>query len=636
METGRFKLRFLPNEADEGEGLNHPGLEHYLSHPYAGMARETGQNSLDARNSDEDPVVMVFEKKMIKAGAIPDLDELSRVTDICLRQAKDKKEVSFFEDAKRILGNEQIPVLVISDHNTTGADGEQFHALTKSTGISEKGEADSGGSFGIGKFAAFAVSDLRTVFYATCFEENGTEKQLYHGKTLYRSFEDPDATEHNSRRATGYWGNSSDYSPIDSPGNVPAWMLRDNTGTTVFCLGMRERSEQWAFETFTVLLRNFFAAIHEKKLVFKISNNDGNVHEISSDNLKENLDSKAVSDTAADLQIGEQLESARALYRCLTDPDAKQEQIEIGEAGKFTFRILLRDNIGYHFGFIRNGIFITDNLRAFGQSFSRFPMYSDFACLVWPSDAATGAIVKTLENPRHDELTAERITDPIEAQKRKVAFKKLASRIRDLLKENARQDPEDRVDLDELNEFFASELEQGDDEGDDESLTKVVITKVETKKPTPDRKTDPEGPDTGGESGAADERGIHGGPGPGHGDNDGDGTGRPGDDSGDTVMGFRKTYVTDTRVVQDKTSSKYRIIHFTPVDTGTVRLKVRSQGITNNDVIRIRKAGSLRRFANKIQTRVTTADRQSVAVELEIDFRGALLCDFEIRPGDPA
>ena len=217
---------------------------------------------------------------------------------------------------------------------------------------------------------------------------------------------------------------------------------------------MRDRSENWALETITVLLCNFFVAIHERKLVFKINNDDGKVYEISSDNLEKLLAKKEVSEIAEKLQINEQLKSAQMLYQCLTDPDAKEEEIEIEDAGKFTFRVLLRDDIGHHFGFIRNGIFITNSLGAFGQYFSRFPMYKDLACLVRPSDEDTSAIVKTLENPRHDELTTERITEPVEAQKRQVAFEELACFIRDLLKKNARKEPEKRQDLEEMNEFF--------------------------------------------------------------------------------------------------------------------------------------------------------------------------------------
>ena len=100
-------------------------------------------------------------------------------------------------------------------------------------------------------------------------------------------------------------------------------------------------------------------------------------------------------------------------------------------------------------------------------------------------------------------------------------------------------------------------------------------------------------------------------------------------------MSFRKTHVTDLRVVQAETSPKHRVINFTPVNPGMIRFNVCSQGITNNDIIRIRRAEISNEFSNKIETEAKTTNRQSVVVELEVDFRGALLCDFEIRSGEP-
>jgi hypothetical protein len=51
---------------------------------------------------------------------------------------------------------------------------------------------------------------------------------------------------------------------------------------------------------------------------------------------------------------------------------------------------------------------ITDNLKHFGDKFSRFPLYRDFVALVEPLDDQGNALIKKLEGPRHDELSAER------------------------------------------------------------------------------------------------------------------------------------------------------------------------------------------------------------------------------------
>lgn len=68
-----------------------------------------------------------------------------------------------------VLTGDEITLLCIADSNTKGLTGpaeagKPFHSLLKDAGVSNKDAADSGGSFGIGKNAAFAVSELQAVF----------------------------------------------------------------------------------------------------------------------------------------------------------------------------------------------------------------------------------------------------------------------------------------------------------------------------------------------------------------------------------------------------------------------------------------------------------------------------------------
>lgn len=83
-----------------------------------------------------------------------------------------QKTTRFFDKAIDVFNQDFIDVLRISDFNTTGLTGSDkdynsaWQNLVKSSGVSNKG-GTSGGSFGIGKSAPFACSDLRTVFYST-------------------------------------------------------------------------------------------------------------------------------------------------------------------------------------------------------------------------------------------------------------------------------------------------------------------------------------------------------------------------------------------------------------------------------------------------------------------------------------
>lgn len=100
-------------------------------------------------------------------------------------------------------------MLEIADRSTTGLVGPPdeeetpFHSLVKASGVTAKDTVDSGGSFGIGKNASFAVSDLQTVFYATTYKNGESEAFAAQGKVKLVSHTDPDGKK---QRATGYWG----------------------------------------------------------------------------------------------------------------------------------------------------------------------------------------------------------------------------------------------------------------------------------------------------------------------------------------------------------------------------------------------------------------------------------------------
>ena len=140
-----IKPVFPFDEADAGEGLNNAGIEHYLDRPFASMAREFGQNSLDVKDDSGEPVSMVFSKLDIPAEQIPGLSELDRIAELCLAESRaisNEREEKFFLGARRIIAAPVITVLSVADYNTTGAKPAAFKALAKSTGITLKENSD--------------------------------------------------------------------------------------------------------------------------------------------------------------------------------------------------------------------------------------------------------------------------------------------------------------------------------------------------------------------------------------------------------------------------------------------------------------------------------------------------------------
>lgn len=123
----------------------------------------------------------------IRSTDFPSIDQFRWTARLCLKKAtrpKNEKEKGFFEQAVRALELPEIKILRISDFNTTGVtgpceEGYPFHALAKSDGVSAKEDLSSGGSFGIGKNAAFALSDIQTAFISTRYKDRvGTEHVL--------------------------------------------------------------------------------------------------------------------------------------------------------------------------------------------------------------------------------------------------------------------------------------------------------------------------------------------------------------------------------------------------------------------------------------------------------------------------
>ena len=453
------ELRFFSNEADIDVGLGDAGIETFRDTPHASVARECAQNSSDARARD--PVTVSFDLMEIASTDLPSLDLFKSSINSCLEKAKSsniEKEIEFFRNAKGSLASDRIKILKISDTNTKGLEGPcrqgtPFHSLLKGSGVSVKDDATSGGSFGIGKNAAFAISDVQTVFYSTCYidKQTGKNEFLCQGRSILVSHADSSG---NKYLATGYWG-EKEYQPISDPGEVPEWMRRSEIGTSLFCVACRE-AESWESGLVASLLQNFFCSIHRNEMCFKI--NDGKVV-LNKGTLLSFFNRSDIQQASIDSGHGEDFTFSKSLYDCLIAVETREETIVIPGLGKVMVRILVREGLPKRVCFIRNGMYITDNLDNFGEKFRRFPLYKDFVALVEPVDNESITHFKKLENPKHNGFSSERLSD---SQKRNAAarvMKKLGKSIRDSIKSQSLEKPKDSVAIEEMSEFFADDVD---------------------------------------------------------------------------------------------------------------------------------------------------------------------------------
>lgn len=450
------KIQFLKNEANKVEGLAYAGFETFRGSPYTSCARETGQNSRDASASDA-PVQVSFNLREIPRSDIPFADQLQQSIECCLEAPRDDKTKAHLERAYAHITAPIIKVLEIADLNTTGLTGpvedenSVFAALVKGDGVTNKADATSAGSYGIGKNAAYAVSDLQTVIYSTCYREKGLDEIRFAAQGRLRLISHSDSGEKLS--AEGYWGNDN-FTPITSPLAVPAWVARDQIGTSIFSVGFQEQ-DRWADRMRLSLATNFFLAIERNEIEFSV---DGiKLNQPSIDSV---LDSPALAEIAALSDETASLERAKRLMQCIRSDAAIRHKITIPELGDFTLHLLVAEGMPREIHILRNGIYICDNFRKFGLPMRAFRGTKEYIAVLEPARAKAGKkpsqLLKFLENPAHDAFEPERIVDPAAQQAARQQIKALMKKTREIIKAAAMLEEIDHSQLDELSHLFAA------------------------------------------------------------------------------------------------------------------------------------------------------------------------------------
>lgn len=608
------ELRFLPNEAGESEGLSDAGIETYRADPFPALARETSQNSRDAHDREccpDQPVRIVIERLEVPRDSLPGVDRFAAAAKYCLggaAEAGGTKEQGFFEQALHVLGRDLIPVLRIADFNTTGLrgpcePGTPFHSLVKSNGVSHKDNDTAGGSFGIGKSAVYAASDLQTAFYSTVYLEGEERRFLCQGKTKFISF-----TDENGRpfRSVGYWGEPAGYLPVSDQALVPDWLRREEIGTTVCSIAVRE-SHDWHREMLASIVMNFFPAIHRGELEFQINGLSLNAGTLSRHFADESLASAIRSSVEEDFLF------ARAMHECITGDDTVLEHLlAVEHAGNFRLRMLVRDGLPKRLGFVRNGMYICDNLAHFRDKFSRFPMYRDFVGLVEPVGDEASIWLRRMENPKHDEFSPERLVTPSERNRAARAGQTLARDIRNAIKAAAMPEAREESNLDELSEFFALDTPRTDEGVGPRNIETARAEKVTSKRKPRSSKAAPPGADVDGPGGGGNRRGTdppaNPGDGPGHGPGHGGTGGR---------VARHPIILRDVRTVIPRgLDARHRTVFFTPEGSGNVLLSFRAPGL--------QKPEALATESPSAPVACEEGTRQKVDVRFSIPYEGPI------------
>ena len=207
------------------------------------LAREVIQNSLDARQDENKPVLVEFERLELESAAVPDLEGLRersvsvRSTGTGTRRRKRSSNVR-----RKLAELPKVTGLRIGDYNTTGVLGgdkeraRNWYSLIRCSGSSSKW-AGEGGSFGIGKNAPFAASLMRTVLYSTF---NNDDEYIFQGVASLVTHERPRV---GTVQATGFLGSANGGSVRDKK-KIPKRYLRTEKGTDLIILGY-QADQNW-------------------------------------------------------------------------------------------------------------------------------------------------------------------------------------------------------------------------------------------------------------------------------------------------------------------------------------------------------------------------------------------------------
>ena len=601
--------RFPPTNGGRADGFNDPGIAHFSGEPLASLTREAIQNSLDAKWSVGEPVHVDFELKDVKVTEIGG-QELSGAISACRTVPGNEDRVTAaLQTAEALLQKPTISILRISDRNTTGLQGERWRTLVKAQGVSFKPDVQgAGGSHGIGKYAPFAVSGIRTVFYWSCYQEDGKDIEQFQGKCVLMSHEGDEG----ETQGTGFYG-IRDHCKELTNGSIPATfrILRQGNqpvhGTSVSIAGFTD-SNDWRRRIATSILENFFFAIGEGQLTIRVEpTSQDDMFEIDKDTLSvwfDKLQAEDTDDDTGDEEISS-LSQSRVFWEASKEPPAAEKQdVDLGHCRLW---IRVAEGLPRRVGFVRRtGMLVTSRQRRL----LNFPGFRDFAALCVFEDPEGNELLRRMENAEHNQFEPNRLPTG-ERDRGRRALRRITDWIRSEVRKNAGP-PEGGKStiLRELatylpdfdpDEPFDDDGGTREREGEPGFAERVTLALKPVRRVAPprlppedsgDEDGDGEGNDAGGAGGGG--TGTNGGEGGDGGSGEGDGQGGTGTHGGRAAK-QKSIAVSSVRVLPVNESQNRYKLSFVAHGSGTATLELSEAGdssaIPRNDV-RVASNGS--------------------------------------------
>lgn len=628
------------DDSDQWDGFNEPGIEHFAGSPIRHLAREVNQNSLDS--ADGAVVRVTMKHHLVDTASIPNLDELKRTIECCKAASgqESAKAEQFFKTAAEELGKKKISVLEISDFNTRGMrgpvkNGTPYYAFMKAKGQSRKESATATGSFGIGKFAPYAVSKLRTVFVSTVFQDdNGDYQQLTQGKSILMSHD----YASKRKQGTGFWGDKRRCQPVSGiDPNIPSWIQRvdkpaklaKSKGTKLTILAF-DSASGWQESLAATVAENFFGAINAGKLEVEI---DGK-YVLTKDTVIDFFANEALlAAIAKQKNEPDQFNNcANYLATLQESPEIIVEESEKLDLGLCELRILMDEGLPKRVCFLRNGMFISDSLTLPGLK--NFSDFKEFVAVVECKTKKGVEFLRAMEPPRHDDFEPDRLPTREDQKKGERVLRQLAIWVRDMLKRHAQSEVKEVTALDELKEYFADESGEGGEKGTEEMnpYGRIIIRAKPVQAKSALLKPRNEGDGRGaGDSGDDDGGGGGGAEGGGGGDGfGGKGDGEGGDGGKNVGAGTTgggtssKPTVAINNIRAIIADANTRRLSFTPTTTGQIAIEILEAGADSDYGVGIAASNQGVVKDGRVVVDVKANNRLTLNISLNDQFDGAL------------
>ncbi|MGC7872072.1 hypothetical protein ACPUYX_11150 [Desulfosporosinus sp. SYSU MS00001] len=445
---------FPSNNFGQLMGVSESGIETFRGARYSFLAREICQNSLDAKLNQSEPVTVEFKKIYVDNYNVPGYEQLLDALERCLafwKERNNKKAMDFFRNSCSIINQEKICSLRISDFNTIGLAGSDkeyeitpWQSLVKSSGVSDK-NGSAGGSYGIGKSAPFACSEIRTLFYSTYDIEGIIATQ---GVSRLVSFKDAMGE---ITQGIGYYGEVERNTALNTVLSIDdTYNRKQETGTDIYILGFME-DNNWKKEMIASVLEGFLLSIYDESLIVRI-------------------DDIEISKNTLPLIINQYKDSAKYAYnyyQVLTSQESHIVNENFFNLGEIELKILIAPNLHRKVLISRSTgmkIFDKQNISSTIQ----------FAAVLTLKGEKVNQFFRDMESPQHDAWEPDRHPDRKAAKRiRTELFRLIKEKIHDL----GKGDSTDMMDAEGVGEFLPdndASIESQNDSNFDETITDRV------------------------------------------------------------------------------------------------------------------------------------------------------------------